>query len=89
MDLRRAIFLILALYVAPVRGADPDPEVVFAEQTLKGGAVPTDGPALLRFFRERTLTPAERSRLTDAVRRLGDDEFVDTSSLPGSTRAGP
>ncbi len=62
MDIRRAIWPVLILCVAAVRGADPDPEVVYAEKTLKDAAIPTDGPALLRFFRDRTLTEAERTR---------------------------
>src|SRR5262249_17806642 len=72
----RAIWLVAVLgSLTPAAAAEPDPEVVQAEKTLKDANVATDGPALLRFFRERSLTDADRARLPDAVRRLGDDDF--------------
>jgi hypothetical protein len=73
---RRALCLVAALgLLAAARAAEPDAEVVLAEQTLKDAGVAADGPGLLRFFRERTLSEDERARLTDTVRRLGDDDF--------------
>ncbi len=53
----------------------PDPELAFAEQTLKDASVGQDAPALLAFFRERTLSPADQERLLQAVRELGDDSY--------------
>src|SRR5262245_54863220 len=55
--------------------AEPDPELEPALQLLKAKSIGTDGPELLRFFRERTLTEADRARLVVKVRQLGDDDF--------------
>jgi HEAT repeat protein len=75
MSPRRALWLVSVLLVGTARAAGPDPEVVYAEKTLKDANLGTDGPALLRFFRERSLTDADRARLPEAVRRLGDEDF--------------
>jgi hypothetical protein len=53
----------------------PDPEVAFAERTLKDADIPTDGVGLLNFFRKRTLSPADIDKLARIIRRLGDDSF--------------
>src|SRR5262249_16137991 len=45
-------------------------------KTLKEASVATDGPALLAFFRERTLTVEKKAKLTAAVKRLGDNAFA-------------
>ena len=71
----RAIWLVLMLLAGVARAGESHPELLYAEKTLKEAAVATDGPGLLRFFRERTLSVAERTRLADAVKRLGDDDF--------------
>src|SRR5207253_2169283 len=42
---------------------------------LTEAKIETTGPALVRYFRELTPTPADRERLTELVRRLGDDDF--------------
>src|SRR4051812_8974216 len=86
-----ALAVLLAGEVAArdARAADSDPELVYAEKTLSTAGVPTDGPALLRFFRERTLTEEERARLADAVRQLGDDDFdVREKAAADPNRAG-
>lgn len=64
--------LLLAGFVP---AADPDPELEHALGVLKTRSISPDGPELLRFFRERTLTDADRARLADAVRRLADEDF--------------
>jgi outer membrane protein assembly factor BamB len=46
------------------------------EATLRAAGLATDDPALVEFFRKRTLSAADRARLTVAVRRLGDHSFV-------------
>jgi hypothetical protein len=76
MSRQRLFWLVpvLGILVA-ARAAEPDPELVNAEKTLQEAKVETDGASLLRFFRERTLTEADITRLGDAVRRLGDDDF--------------
>ncbi len=52
-----------------------DPEVTSAERTLKDAAVGKDGPALVAFFRERTLTVADQDRLAQMIRHLGANDF--------------
>jgi HEAT repeat protein len=73
---RRALWLVaVSGLVVVARAAEPDPELVNAEAVLQEAKVETDGASLLRFFRDRTLTADDTARLTDAVRRLGDDDF--------------
>lgn len=53
-----------------------DPEAVAADEAaLRAAGLASDGPALLEFFRQRTLSAADRARLADTVRRLGDVSF--------------
>jgi hypothetical protein len=53
-----------------------DPETVAAdEQTLKAAGLASDGPAVLEFFRKRTLPDSDRDRLKTLVTQLGDDSF--------------
>jgi hypothetical protein len=54
-----------------------DPELASAERVLKEARQATDGPALLKFFRDRTLADADRAKLAELVRRLGADEFAE------------
>src|SRR5262245_30035131 len=46
------------------------------EATLREAGLETDGPALLEFFRKRTLDETDRSRLAATVRRLGDNSYT-------------
>jgi hypothetical protein len=76
MSLQRLFWLVPVLgFLVVARAAEPDPDLVNAEKTLQESKVETDGPSLLRFFRDRTLTEEDIARLGDAVRRLGDDDF--------------
>ncbi len=78
-----------SLVLGAVRAADPDPELVHAEKTLKDLGIGTDTAALLNFFKDRTLTEADRARLPDAIRRLGDDDFeTREKAVVDLTRAG-
>jgi hypothetical protein len=45
------------------------------ERTLKGAGLPTDGPGLLAYIRQRTVNAASEERLKTLIRQLGDDEF--------------
>jgi HEAT repeat protein len=47
-----------------------------AEAVLRQAKVPGDGPALLAFFRQRTLTPTNQARLADLIKKLGHDDFA-------------
>jgi hypothetical protein len=42
---------------------------------LKAAGIATDGPGLVKFFRERTLTVGDEAHIKALVRQLGDDEF--------------
>jgi hypothetical protein len=65
----------LVLFVlASSRSADE--EVSADEALLRECHVGTDGPALLAFFRERSLSEADRQHLADLVRQLGSDDFA-------------
>jgi hypothetical protein len=65
---------ILTAAEAP-KTVEPDPELVYAERVLKDASIAGDAPALLAFFRARTLTPAKQQQLTAAIAKLGDDRF--------------
>jgi hypothetical protein len=45
------------------------------ERVLHGARLDVDGPALLRLFRQQTLTPADRERMAQIVRQLGAKSF--------------
>jgi hypothetical protein len=69
--------------LAPVMGGQPaDPD----EKILRDGSVATDGPGLLTFFRERTLTPERRAELDRLIRQLGSPSYKErqeaTRKLP-------
>jgi Spy/CpxP family protein refolding chaperone len=46
------------------------------EKTLRKARVVADGRGLLAYFRDRTLTAAQRSRIRELIPRLGDDVFA-------------
>jgi len=65
----------LALLVAaPAWAADPE-WVASDEELLRSVETPTDSPALLEFFRRRTLREADRERILALIGKLGDDNF--------------
>src|SRR5262249_61950417 len=45
------------------------------EQILRTAEVAADGPALLEFFRRRTVSDVERTRIQGLIRLLGDPSF--------------
>jgi HEAT repeat protein len=55
--------------------ADEPDGVAADEQLLKAAKVATDGPGLLDFFRERTLTGANRARVVALVQKLGNPNY--------------
>lgn len=64
----------LALFPGRARSADLQ-MVQFDEKTLRDARVGTDGPTLLKFFRERTPEPDEVAHAATLVRELGDEAF--------------
>jgi hypothetical protein len=55
--------------------AEVDPDLAYARQTLSEAGIATDGATLLKFFRQRTPSAAELSRLAQTVRLLGSPDF--------------
>ncbi len=80
MQTRKLIWLsacLLSLALArPNLGAESDPQVAQDEKTLRDAKVPTDGAGLVAFFRQRTLSEADRAKLAATVRLLGDESFA-------------
>ncbi len=68
-----AILTSAALLAVPARSADAEEQA--DEALLREARVGTDGPGLVAFFRDRSLSEADRERLADLVRHLGSDEF--------------
>ena len=71
----RIAALALLLILPAVRAAEPDPALAADEKFLRDHQVSPDGPALLTFFRERTLNEDRKSRLADLIKKLGDDDY--------------
>src|SRR5262245_41421113 len=55
--------------------AEPQDSSSFDAQILKGADLPVDGPALLDYFRKKTLGPVDRAKIKDLVQRLGDNSY--------------
>jgi hypothetical protein len=60
---------------AALPAAAPD-EVGADEELLRSAGLATDGAVLLDFIRKRTPRDADRARIEELVRQLGDDEFA-------------
>src|SRR5262245_41491966 len=72
----RSAFLILAIAVPKTAAADEANLRAADEKLLQEAGLKADGPALLDFFRKRTLSDADIAKLADTVRRLGDKSFT-------------
>jgi len=78
MSVRRFVPCCLVLVLSTLvgsRAAERDPEVDFADTVLKEKGVATDGPALLAYFKARTLSQEDLDRLAATVAKLGDNDF--------------
>lgn len=75
---RLCLLLCLALVAGWLHGAVSNDEASQAadETSLREAGVATDNSSLLEFFRKRTLSEAEQSKLAETVRRLGDNSFA-------------
>src|SRR5262245_17143225 len=70
----RPLLAALPFLVAP---AGPEaPDLREEEKVLEAAKVPTDGPGLLSYFRDRTPSDAEKLRLATLVRQLGHRSFA-------------
>ena len=63
----------LSATFADTAGADPD--VAYAERTLRAAGAATDGPGVLAFIRDHTLSDLDLDRLAHTVRLLGAADF--------------
>ncbi len=72
----RALLVVLSLplSIGWAAAAEPDP-VATDEAALNGAGLATDNAGLLRFFRERTLTKANRAHITGLIQNLGHAAF--------------
>ena len=56
---------------------EKEPDTTAEDQkTLRDVGIPQDGPALLDYFRKRTLPKADEKQIEELIRQLGDDDFV-------------
>lgn len=75
MPSARFTIALVALTVPALAAHADEATRALDEALLKEAKVSTNGPALLQFFRDRTLSSNERARLQQVVRELGDEEF--------------
>src|SRR5262245_15617603 len=68
------VLVLVPLLTALVTGQSP-PTVELDEAQLRAGGVPTDGPGLLDYFRQRTLREADRAKLRQKIKLLGDKSY--------------
>src|SRR5262245_22029466 len=76
--------LVLIFGPAPLPGEERNPG---DEAVLKVAGLTSDGPALVRFFEQHTLTEAEQARLATEARRLGADSFRERERAMRELRA--
>ena len=56
---------------------EKEPDTTAEDQkTLRDIGIPLDGPALLDYFRKRTLPMADAKQIEALIRQLGDDDFT-------------
>ncbi len=75
--LRRLPLLISLFFLVPVLHAAPPAEKIRPddEKLLKAAKISTEAPALLDYFRKRTITAKDREKINSLVRLLGNDSF--------------
>jgi hypothetical protein len=61
---------------AAPKAAQPASPTAADDQLLAAAQVGTDGPALLAYFRQRTVTAADRQRIEGLIRQLGDPAYA-------------
>jgi HEAT repeat protein/outer membrane protein assembly factor BamB len=69
-----SIACLVLLFARPARAAELE-GLAADEHLLKEAKIATDGPGLLSFFRERTLTGPNRARAVALVQKLGNPSY--------------
>src|SRR5262245_3263541 len=72
---RPLLATLTLLFVPAGSPAQSASDVREEEKLLKDAGLLTDGPSLLKYFRDRTPTEANRARLAELVRQLGHRSF--------------
>ena len=79
--------IALAVLAAGILGAAVAPEErppsTADEEALRRAGVATDGPALLKYLENLTVTASNRDKIKDLVRKLGDDSFDEREKAQG------
>lgn len=65
------IICVLAAIGTHAADTTPDTDV----SVLKAAGIPTDGPGLAAYFKNRTISTSKEERIKGLVRQLGDDQF--------------
>jgi hypothetical protein len=76
MSLRYLVFALLGALAlaAGAAAADPDPAEGDAE-LLRSAGLGTDGPALVDYFKKRTVNDVDRARIGKLIRDFGSEDF--------------
>jgi len=77
MRWKQSLVLLAASCLAGwgARAAAEPGSIADDERVLRAAHVGTDGPALLEFFRKRTVNDVDSSRIEKLIEQLGDDSF--------------
>src|SRR5947209_303925 len=67
--------------------ADPPTAPDVDEQSLLAAGVATDGPALVEFFRQRTLADDDRRAVVALISQLGSESFPERQRASGKLKA--
>jgi HEAT repeat protein len=67
--------LLFVLAFAAEYAADAEDTTAADEKLLQERSIASDGPSLLAFLRERSLSEDERAQMAQLVRQLGDNDF--------------
>src|SRR5262245_55076191 len=61
----------------PVAKTKAEPNLSDAEALKKADLTPTDGPKLLTYLKQRTLSDSDQARIAEIISRFGADDFDD------------
>jgi len=75
MILSRRLAVLLAVLLSPLLAWSQETAIADQLEILTRAGLKSDTPSLLDFFRRRTLSPAERTRLASLVQQLGAAQF--------------